>query len=307
MVAFAAPYVIYNWQAGGPLWQQPEQALGAQPGWWWAAEVVKGLWADNPLLLCAAVVGLPAALLAGVGRNPEHRSVSVTLVPVILIACPGVIWREARAENAMYAAAYLTPVVAVLVAAGLFVMHRWARRVLRGRSRGGGRAGLGVAIGVMCAAIAVLVAVGHRASWEQHGMRVKKVERLHGQIGEWASSHLPYDASIASREVGAIGFLSGRRMVDLGGTISQEGIGFLRRPGSRDSNLLAYLEEARPSHVAIRPADFWDLSQRADLLVPALSVVVTDPVSGGVMTMTLYETPWRAPSVRGAREEADRR
>ncbi|UCC69224.1 MAG: hypothetical protein JSV79_04725, partial [Armatimonadota bacterium] len=105
------------------------------------------------------------------------------------------------------------------------------------------------------------------------------------------------------REVGAIGFFSRKRMVDLGGTIAQKGLLYLSRPGAPDTNLLEFLEEEQPSHLAIRPGDFPDLSHREDLLIPAMTCVVTDPISGGMMTMMLYETPWPPPSVREARVE----
>jgi hypothetical protein len=88
-------------------------------------------------------------------------------------------------------------------------------------------------------------------------------------------------------------------VVDLGGTISAEGISYLRRPGSPDANLLAYLEKSQPSHLAIRPGDFPDLAQRADLFSPAVTCVDTDRDTGGTTTLVLYETPWPAPSIRG--------
>jgi hypothetical protein len=96
-------------------------------------------------------------------------------------------------------------------------------------------------------------------------------------------------------------------MVDLGGTISREGLAALSQSGSPDSNLLAYLQKTRPSHLAIRPSDFPDLSQRPDLLTPAVTCVVTDPFTGGVTTMALYETPWPPLSVMEARAQAGRR
>jgi hypothetical protein len=129
---------------------------------------------------------------------------------------------------------------------------------------------------------------------------VKKVSGHQVMIGRYAADHLAPDASIASRDVGAIGFFSRRRMIDLGGTISQEGLAYLSQPGSPDTNLLAYLHTARPSHLAIRPGDFPDLSERADLLAPLITAHVTDPTTGGVSTMRLYETPWPPASVKNA-------
>jgi len=301
-----APYIIYNWRTGGPLWQQPESALRAQPAWMWAGEALGGLWADNALLLCAAAVGLSVAVLAAAREHSEHRSFALVLTPLVMVAVPGLIWTQARAESAAYAVAYLTPVIAVLAASGFFFAHRWGRRRLMPQPQRAGRIAFGVLIALVCAAVLCLTSLAHMASWQRHGVQVKKVSGLQVWIGRWAADHLAPDASIASREVGAIGFFSRKRMVDLGGTISQKGLAYLSRPGVPDTNLLEFLQEERPSHLAIRPADFPDLSQRADLLTPAMTCVVTDPISGGIMTMMLYETPWRPPSLRAAREEAER-
>lgn len=168
------------------------------------------------------------------------------------------------------------------------------------------RVGFAAGIAIVCAALLGFHALAHRPSWQQHGFRVKKVSDLQGYIGRWAGSHLAPDASIGSREVGAIGFFSGRRMVDLGGTISQQGLAYLGQPGSPDTNLLKFMEKVRPSHLAIRPSEFPDLSRRADLLTPAVTCAVSDPIAGGMTTMTLYETPWPPPSVAEARGLAER-
>ncbi len=89
-------------------------------------------------------------------------------------------------------------------------------------------------------------------------------------------------------------------MIDLGGTISQEGLAYLSQPGPPDTNLLAYIQRVKPSHLAIRPADFPDLSQRGELLTPAITARVIDPKTGGATTLALYETPWPPPSLREA-------
>jgi hypothetical protein len=166
---------------------------------------------------------------------------------------------------------------------------------------------LGASIAVACIAIFGFFLWQHSGGWQRHGFQVKKVTNLQGYLGRWAADHLAWDASIASRDVGAIGFFSRRRMVDLGGATSPDALAYLKKPGSPDTNLLEYLDKARPSHLAIRPSDFPDLAQRADLLSPAVTATVTDPISGGETTMALYETPWPPLSVMEARRQAHHR
>jgi len=79
-------------------------------------------------------------------------------------------------------------------------------------------------LGFAATALAVLVNVGVYES-----QVVPQVERstalLHGGLipwGEWFKNHAPPGAAIAAPEVGAIGFLSGTRVLDLTGLISPE-------------------------------------------------------------------------------------
>jgi hypothetical protein len=296
------PYLIYNWRVGGPLWQQPEVALRAQPLLAWPKALLSQLWSNNPMGACAAVLGLPVALIAGTRDRAPHATFLPVLFPIVILIAPALIWRQASASNASYAAAYLMPVISLLASAGLFLLYRAVKQPIARRSQVAASICLGVGIAALVGGLGVLAWFAHSAAWRQHGAAVKKVSDLQGHIGQWVYRHLAPDSSIASREVGAIGFYSHRRVVDLGGTIDRRGLSFLRRPGSPDANLLAYLQEARPSHLAIRPGDFPDLAQRADILSPVITCVATDPVSGGVTTMVLYETPWPAPSVRALRE-----
>ncbi len=305
--AAVAPFLIYNFRSGGPLWQQPELSLRLPDAWAWANTALDALWADNPAVFLAAVIGLPVVLASALRRRSGHPSFLLLLIPLVTALAPGAIWRQGDAENGLFTAAYLTPVVAVLGASGLFLAYRATRHLLSPEQARARRIAFGAGLALTCALVFGFIAARHPGVWREYGFRVKKVSDLQGFLGRWAADHLAADASIASREVGAIGFFSGKRMIDLGGTISQQGLEFLSQPGSPDSNLLAYLEKSRPSHVALRPSDFPDLSQRADLLTPAVTCVVTDPFSGGITTMALYETPWPPLSVMEARAQAGRR
>jgi hypothetical protein len=304
--AVLAPFVVYNLRVGGPWWQQPALALRPPPLYTWALEAARSLWWDNPLVACAALVGLPVALLFALRQRSRCPTLLPVLAPIAFLLAPALIWPQSSADNATFTAAYLLPAMAVLAAAGLFLVHRslqqWALAVaVRAR-----RLALAGSIVIACTGLFGFCYWQHSAEWQRHGLQVEKVTNLQGYLGRWAADHLPWDASIASREVGAIGFFSRRRMVDLGGAISPDALAYLRRPGSPDTNLLEYLEKARPSHLAIRPADFPDLAQRADLLSPAVTATVTDRTSGGVTTMALYQTPWPPLSVMEARRQVRR-
>ena len=298
-VLITLPYVLYNVRAGGPLWQRMELALRPQSPLTWIAGVLGALWVNNPLLLILAALGLVVVVLAAARESAEHPTFLPALLPITLLVAPGFLWREAAPANARQAATCLTPIICVLGTAGLYLAYRALRATSQRARRRASRLLFGAAIAVTVATLFGLMVAQQLQAWEQHGRLVKRVNSLQVGAGKWASQHLPPDASIASREVGGIGFFGHRRVVDLGGTISTEGIGYLRRPGSLDTNLLAYLEKEQPSHLAIRPGDFPDLARRADLLIPAVTCMDTDRTTGGVTTLVLYETPWPPPSIRG--------
>ena len=304
--AVIAPFVVYNVRSGGPWWQQPSLALRQPPVYAWALGALRSLFMENPAMAAAALAGLPVAALFALRARSRHPSLLLVLTTITVIVAPQLIWRQASPDNALFTATYLTPVVATLGAAGLFLVYQslWQRAALR---TGSGRSLLLPAgIAIACIAVFGYFLWRHPVEWRQHGFQVRKVGDLQGYLGRWAADHLASDASIASREVGAIAFFSRRRMVDLSGTTSREALPYMGRPGSPDTNLRDYLEKTRPSHLAIRPSDFPDLAQRADLLTPAVTCVVRDPITGGETTMALYETPWPPLSVMEARRQARR-
>jgi hypothetical protein len=306
-VAVVGPFIVYNARAGGPLWEQPTLALRQPPIYAWPLTVLRSLATDNPVLLAAAVIGLPVAVLFALRLRSRHPSLLLVLTTVAVLVAPQLIWRQASPDNAVFTATYLTPVIAVLGAAGLFLLYRTIRQWASARPHRAGRLALSGSIAIACTAIFGFFLHAHSAEWRQHGIQVRRVIDLQVCIGKWAADHLATDASIASRDVGAIGFFSRRRIVDLGGTISPDALAYMGRPGSPDTNLLEYLDKARPSHLAIKPSDFPDLAKRADLLAPTITAVFRDPISGGETTMALYETPWPPLSVMEARGQVKKR
>jgi len=305
--AVVAPFVVYNLRAHGPWWQQPALALRPPSLYAWGVGTARLLWVENPLVALAALIGLAVALLFALRQRAGYPSLLPVLAPTTLLVTPPLLWPRAAASNAAFTSTCLLPIIAVLAAAGLFLAHRSLRQWSTSGAQQTRRLVFSGSIAIACTALFGFFLWQHQGAWQRHGGQVKKVTNLQGYLGRWAADHLPWDASIASREVGAIGFFSRRRMVDLGAAVSPEALAYLRRPGSPDTNLLEYLEKARPSHLAIRPSDFPDLAQRADFLSPAVTVAVTDPITGGETTMALYETPWPPLSVMEARRQARRR
>ncbi len=296
-VLIMLPYLLHNLRFGG-FWQRPEVALRPLPPLDWTKAVLAVLWASNPVLLVLAALGLAVAAMSAARARTNHPSFLPVALPLAVLLLPGLSWPDMSADAAATAAGYLTPLIVVLAVVGLMLPYRLFQRAAEGASARSTRFALAGLIGVFTVGLCGLTAWGHQAAWRGYGDHIKRIAGLQVELGKWAAEHLPPDASVASREVGALGYFSGKRMIDLGGTISPKGIAFLRRPGAFDSNLLAFMQETQPSHLAIRAGEIRDLSLRPNIIAPVVTRTDVDRVKGGTTTLTLYETMWKPASVR---------
>jgi hypothetical protein len=296
-VLIMLPYALHNLRFGG-FWQRPEVALRALPPLAWSKAVLAVLWANSPAVLVLAVLGLVVAAMSAARARTDHPSFLPVALPAALLLLPGFLWPDMSGEAAATAAGCLTPLVVVLGVAGLMVPYRFFQRTAEAASTRGARLAFAGLIGLFVIALCGFTAWGHRAAWRQYGDHIKRIADLQVALGEWAAQHLPPDASIASREVGALGYFSGKRMIDLGGTTSPKGMTYLRRSGAFDSNLLAFMQEVQPSHLVIRGGDIPDLARRPDIVAPVITRTDVDRITGGSTTLTLYETMWKPASIR---------
>lgn len=133
---------------------------------------------------------------------------------------------------------YLVPVLPAAAIAGLTVLRAVVERV-RGR-------GARVAIGLAAVVLAGLHLAGTvRAAGTYASFCRYHLER-HERAGRWIAAHTPADAVIATHDVGAIGFYSRRRIVDLVGVVRPEVVAHLGDPRW----LEALLARERVTHVA---------------------------------------------------------
>ncbi len=75
---------------------------------------------------------------------------------------------------------------------------------------------------------------------------VEHINHVHRQTAEWIASRTPRDARIAAFDIGAIGYFSRRRVVDLGGLITPDPIPFMAA-----GDIDAYIARMRATHLAM--------------------------------------------------------
>ena len=98
-----------------------------------------------------------------------------------------------------------------------------------------------------------------------YAANVVDIERMHVAMGRWLARNTPEDAVLATHDIGAIGYFSGRQVVDTSGLITPGILPHLR-PGRRaDIGVLEFLEQARPHYLVVMPTWYPELVRRRDL------------------------------------------
>jgi arabinofuranosyltransferase len=125
-----------------------------------------------------------------------------------------------------------------------------------------------------------------------YARNVDDINQMHVAIGHWVAEKTPPDALVALNDIGAITYVSGRRVVDLAGLVTPEVVPILRSPDP-DARLAEFLAERDVQYVIIFPGWFPDLAARRDVLEPVYQVTLAQRTIGGGETMVVYRAHWR--------------
>jgi hypothetical protein len=191
---------------------------------------------------------------------------------------------------------YLIPLIpcnALASLAGLVESGKLARR--QGwRWRGSQR----VLAGLVC----VLALLG--TTWRLPKMarlyarNVKNINDMHVTLGLWTANNTDPSAVLALNDIGAIAYLSERRVVDLAGLVTPEVVPILRSE-DRDSRLVKFLTRQETDYVIIFPNWFPGLAERRDVLEGVHEVTLTRRTITGGQTMVVYRAMWDSNSTNG--------
>jgi hypothetical protein len=116
--------------------------------------------------------------------------------------------------------------------------------------------------------------------------------------GRWFGEHAPHDAAIAAPDIGALGYYSGLRIVDLAGLVTPAMVPLLEREAPEDVvSRLAFATFARPEFVVDRAPEANDLVRRspyARCLTPLghASVPNLGIARPGEAVYTFYRVEW---------------
>ena len=82
--------------------------------------------------------------------------------------------------------------------------------------------------------------------------------------GRWFAEHTASDAVVAAPDIGALGYVSQRRVLDLAGLVTPAMVPILRTMSQEDATArFAFVTFARPDYLVDRAPRAWDLEQRS--------------------------------------------
>ena len=145
-----------------------------------------------------------------------------------------------------------------------------------------------LAAGLVVAALAGLWPAATRYGWA-----VQNIEAMQGHLGRWVAANTPPDARLAVNDVGAIGYLSRREVVDVMGLVTPAILPY-RRDG--EAGVLRYLERACPDYLIVFPRWFPRLTAMVERFTPIYRVVLAHNTTAGAEEMVVYETIWNRAS-----------
>jgi hypothetical protein len=287
------PYFMFSLMTTGHLlpntFYAKSSTWACQPGPGYFIWVVLAFLADNPVLTALAAVGLLGAVRFGAWRSNRLISLggvwclSLPLAYGILAPC-----------TSSYYLRYTAPLIPVVMAFGAFgiqqVSEWFTRRQshepvrLLGKKRLG--SGLGLALGIEGVLLALIPTLWFWAPY--YGQSVMDIESMHMRIGKWLAEHSLPGQLVALNDVGVIGSMADREVIDLMGLTSPEVIQLVagKSPGVWDEGLADYLSLRQPDYLVVFPNWFPRLVNELPL-EPVYEVSLTERRIAGIDNLTV--------------------
>jgi len=125
-------------------------------------------------------------------------------------------------------------------------------------------------------------------------VNTREVQDIDVALGLWLAENTPPDALIAVDDIGAIGFLSGRRIVDMNGLVSPEMWPAVQQPVGlpRDRELTRLLSQSQPDYMAAFPLWHWELTSNTAVAQPIHKVETATHTIIFQPEAYVYRTEW---------------
>jgi hypothetical protein len=272
------PYTLFSLQSSGHLLPNTFSAkttFDFRPDLAFLSLASRYLILDNPLLLPFFVLGIGALF-----RRARLLSAWSVGLPLVYAFLHATLYQHGR---------YLIPLIpcnAVIGVAGLLearrLAMRWNWRWRRSRA----------SLLTLVIALVVTGTAWRLPTMARHFARdVSNINQMHVALGRWVREQTPADALLALNDIGAITYISERRIVDLAGLVTPQVTPILRGPDTT-SGLIDLMAERDVGYVIIFPNWFPSLAERDDVLRPVHRVTLERRTITGGKTMVVYRTDW---------------
>lgn len=122
---------------------------------------------------------------------------------------------------------------------------------------------------------------------DAYARETSNITNLQVRIARWFGERLPKGGAVAINDVGAMGYFSGRRLIDLEGLITPQAI-----PSNRAGRIDAFLEDVKPEYLLIFPYWYPEVVARLGFFKPLMRFTIERNVTGGGEEMVLFSMPW---------------
>jgi len=270
------------------------------PDLWYLRSAVESLRTDNFLLGLLIPLGMLSCLRSAL-CNPGVRSL-VSACLLWFVALP--LFYSVISPNLRHHERYLMPLIPLAVLFGILGIQFIVEQVLGDRLQFR-IPSLKVSISaatlfIVIATLALGDSLFDTRRWAiQYGGDTRNIEAVNVRMGEWLRDNTPENAYLAVNDIGAIAFISDRRILDTVGIAEPEILPVLAKQGRQ--GVLTYLQARRPDYLVIWPEWYPELAARTDLFTPVYSVRMDEPVTAvrasmlGGREMVVYQAHWPQP------------
>jgi hypothetical protein len=139
-------------------------------------------------------------------------------------------------------------------------------------------------------AVFMLIAIARLASQDikyapRFAAEVQNINDLQIAAGEWVRAHTAPGAVVATNDIGAIAYFSGREIVDTEGLVTPEAISYKRAHTDQ------FVEQVTPDLLIVLPNWYPELVARTDILREVGRVTAPKIIAGGD-SLVIYRMPW---------------
>lgn len=267
------------------------------PDIWYLRSAALSLLTDNFLLGLLIPLGMVAWMRLGLADGRSRGLATVSLL--WFVGLPLV--NSVMAPNLRHHERYLMPLIPFAVLLGAFgidfMVGQIAGALPRARVQLLGRplaaAHLFLILAVLCLGDTLFEA----RRWSiQYAGDVRSIQAINIQLGEWLRDNTPPDAYIAMNDIGAIAFISGRRVLDTVGIAEPGILPYISQRGRE--GVFAYLRQKRPDYLVVWPEWYPEMAAMKEIFEPIHSARMDKPVKStrdsmlGGREMVVYRAHW---------------